>query len=105
MATDLSPHTTPAGDRPEGAPDGDDAAIAVPARTHRVRAWVLLAFAAWNVWVWGTRAANMVGERTEWSVGFVVVHLLLFGGGIAGAVVLGTIGWRMRREAGASARA
>ena len=31
------------------------------------------------------------------------VTLLLFGGGIAGAAVLGTIGWRMRREAGATA--
>lgn len=102
MATDLSSPTTPAGGRPEGADDGG-ATIAVPARAHRVRAWVLLAFAAWNVWVWGTRAVNMVGERTEWSVGFVVVHLLLFGGGIAGAAVLGTIGWRMRREAGAPA--
>lgn len=100
MATDLPSPVTPADDRP-----GDGAAVAVPARTHRVRAWVLLAFAAWNVWVWGTRAATMVGERTEWSVAFVVVHLLLFGGGIAGAVVLGTIGWRMRREAGTTARA
>lgn len=76
--------------------------VAVPARTHRVRSWVLLAFAAWNVWVWATRFANMVGERTEWSVGFVVVHLLLFAGGLGGAAVLGVIGWRMRREARAS---
>ena len=77
----------------------DDGEVTVPARTHRVRGHVLLFFAAWNVWVWGTRAVNMVGERQEWTVGFVVVHLLLFGGGLALAVVLGTIGWRMRREA------
>ena len=75
------------------------AEVAVPVRTHRIRSWVLLAFAAWNVWVWGTRAANMIGERTEWSVGFVVVHLVLFGTGLAAAVVLGVVGWRMRREA------
>ena len=77
--------------------------VAVSGRTHRIRAWVLLAFAVWNVVVWGTRAANMVGERTEWSLGFVVVHLVLFGSGLAAAVVLGVIGWRMRREARAGA--
>ena len=90
MAADISSPVTPAADGGE---------VVVPARTHRVRAWVLLAFAAWNVWVWTTRAVNMLGERTEWSVGFVVVHLLLFAGGLGGAIVLGTIGWRMRREA------
>lgn len=77
----------------------DRGTIAVPTRTHLVRSWVLLAFAAWNVWVWSTRAANMIGERNEWDVGFVVVHLLLFAGGLGGAVVLGVVGWRMRREA------
>lgn len=91
MAADISSPVTPAAPR-----DGE---VAVPARTHRLRAWVLLAFAAWNVWVWGTRFANMLGERTEWSVAFVVVHLLLFAGGFGGAVVLGVVGWRMRREA------
>lgn len=79
------------------APD-DGGAVAVPARTHRARSWILLAFAAWNVWVWTTRAVNMVGERNEWDVAFVVVHLLLFAGGLGGAVVLGVVGWRMRRE-------
>lgn len=74
--------------------------LVLPARTHRVRARLVLAFAAWNVWVWTTRAVNMVGERQEWSVPFVVVHLLLFAGGLGGALVLGVIGWRMRREAG-----
>lgn len=94
MAVDAdiaSPHSRPQPDH--------GATVAVPSRTHRIRAWVLLAFAAWNLWVWGTRAVNMVGERTEWSVGFVVVHLLLFGGGLAAATVLGVVGWRMRREA------
>ncbi len=80
-------------------PAADRGTVAVPARTHRVRSWILLAFAAWNVWVWTTRAANMVGERNEWDVAFVVVHLLLFAGGLGGAVVLGVVGWRMRREA------
>ncbi len=91
MAADISSSVTPAADR--------DGRVTLPARTHRVRAWILLAFAAWNVWVWTTRAVNMIGERTEWSVAFVVVHLLLFAGGLGGAIVLGTIGWRMRREA------
>lgn len=90
MAADISSPSTPA---------TDGGGVTVPTRTHRVRSWVLLAFAVWNVWVWGTRAVNMIGERTEWSVGFVVVHLVLFGTGLAAAVVLGTIGWRMRAEA------
>lgn len=78
--------------------------VPVPARTHRIRSWILLAFAAWNVWVWATRAVNMVGERNEWDVAFVVVHLLLFAGGLGGAVVLGVLGWRMRRETARAAR-
>ena len=90
MAADISSPTSPATEGGE---------VAVPTRTHRLRSWVLLGFAAWNVWVWTTRAVNMVGERNEWSVGFVVVHLLLFAGGLGGAIVLGAIGWRMRREA------
>lgn len=80
-----------------------DSEVAVPTRTHRVRAWVLLAFAAWNVLVWGNRAINIVNDRTDWSVGFVVVHLVLFGMGLAAAAVLGVMGWRMRREARAGA--
>lgn len=85
-------------------PAADGGAVAVPTRTHRIRSWVLLAFAAWNVWVWTTRAINMIGERNEWDVAFVVVHLLLFAGGLGGAVVLGVVGWRMRREAVRAAR-
>lgn len=73
--------------------------VVVPTRTHRVRAWVLLAFAAWNVWVWTTRAVNLLQDRAEWSVAFVAVHLVLFAGGLGGGAVLAVIGWRMRREA------
>ena len=89
MAADISSPVSPA---------TDGGQITVASRTHRVRSWVLLAFAAYNVWVWATRAINMIGDRQEWSVGFVVVHLVLFAGGFGGAAVLGTIGWRMRRE-------
>lgn len=97
MAVDARPSSSvPAAD--------DGGAVAVPARTHRIRSWILLAFAAWNVWVWTTRAVNMVGERNEWDVAFVVVHLLLFAGGLGGAVVLGVVGWRMRREGTRAAR-
>lgn len=85
-------------------PAADGGAVTVPTRTHRVRSWILLAFAAWNVWVWTTRAVNMIGERHQWDVGFVVVHLVLFAGGLGGAVVLGVVGWRMRREAVRAAR-
>ncbi len=72
--------------------------VVVDATSHRRRAWVLLAFAAWNVWVWATRLINLLGDREDFSVGFVVVHVVLFVGGFGGAALLAAIGWRMRRE-------
>lgn len=73
--------------------------VAVPTRTHRIRAWLLLAFAAWNVWVWTTRLLNLVEEAGQWSAAFVAVHMVLYGSGLIGAAVFAVIGIRMLREA------
>jgi hypothetical protein len=73
--------------------------VVVPARTHRVRAWLLLAFAAWNVWVWTTRVFNLAEEAGQWSAAFVAVHMVLFGTGLIGAAIFAVIGVRMLREA------
>ncbi len=73
----------------------------VPPATHRRRAWVLLAIAAWNVVVWGTRMRNLLGDPTEHSAAFVAVHVVLYLGGFGTAAVLTAMAVRMRREAAA----
>lgn len=86
MATDLTPQTDPAD-------------VRVPARRHRRRALILLALAAFQFWMWGTRIANLVGETGDVSTAFAAVHLGLFGTGIAAGAVLAVMGVRMWREA------
>jgi hypothetical protein len=71
----------------------------VPSRTHRRRAWFLLAFAAWNVWVWATRLVNLLGDGQDHSAAFIAVHIVLYAGGFGGAAVLTVMGVRMLREA------
>ena len=72
--------------------------VGVPARTHRRRALFLWAFAVWNVWVWGTRMANLIGDGEQHSAAFIAVHVVLYVMGFGGAAVLGVMGWRMIRE-------
>ncbi len=66
-------------------------------RTHLRRGWLLLVVGAWNLWLWVTRTINLFGE--DRSAAFIAVHLILYGVSIAIAIVLGVLGWRMRREA------
>ena len=66
----------------------------------RTRANVLLAAAAWTLWVWGTRIWNILSDPDR-TVGFKAVHALLALVSVAFAGALGVIGWRMRREAAA----
>lgn len=73
--------------------------VPVPPSRHRRRAWFLLAFAAWNVWVWITRAVNLINEDATYSAAFIAVHLVLYTVGIGGAIVLTVMGIRMLREA------
>jgi len=83
----------------DATPDTTGDHVVVPARTHRVRAWLLIAFAAWNVWVWTTRVFNLAEEAGQWSAAFVAVHMVLFGTGLIGAAILAVMGVRMLREA------
>jgi hypothetical protein len=75
---------------------GDTTAVAT--RSHRRRAWFLLAFAVWNVWVWATRLVNLIGDGETHSAAFIAVHVILYIGGFGGAAVLTVMGTRMLRE-------
>lgn len=61
------------------------------------RPQILLAAAAWTVWVWGTRILLIAGDD-DTSTGFKVVHFALAGISIAFALAVGWIGWRLHRE-------
>ena len=66
-------------------------------RTLRRRSTVLLAAAAWTIWVWATRIWNILGDPAH-DTAFKAVHSLLALVSIAFAVALAVVGWRMRRE-------
>ena len=67
-------------------------------RTLRARSTLLLAAAAWTIWVWATRIWNILNDPTR-DAAFKAVHSLLALVSIAFAVALGVVGLRMRREA------
>ncbi|HYY80009.1 MAG TPA: hypothetical protein VFD04_12630 [Actinomycetes bacterium] len=71
-------------------------------RSHRTRANVLLAAAAWTIWVWATRMWNIARDPSH-DLGFKAVHGVLALVSVGFAVAIGVIGLRMRREAGAAA--
>ena len=73
-------------------------------RSRRTRANVLLAAAAWTIWVWTTRMWNIARDPAH-GLGFKAVHGVLALVSLAFAVAIGVIGLRMRREAGAAERA
>ncbi|MEX0836352.1 MAG: hypothetical protein WD010_09690 [Nitriliruptor sp.] len=74
-------------------------AIRVPRAAHRRRGLVLLAAAVFNVWVWATRARNLIADAGDFSAAFVGVHAVLYLSATAVALVVGVIGWRQWREA------
>jgi hypothetical protein len=67
-------------------------------RTPRTRSNLLLAAAAWTLYVWVTRIWNIAGDPTH-DLGFKVVHGLLALVSVAFGVALAVVGLRMRREA------
>ena len=67
-------------------------------RSLRARSTLLLAAAAWTIWVWVTRIWNILGDPAH-GAAFKAVHSLLALVSIAFAVALGVVGLRMRREA------
>jgi hypothetical protein len=60
---------------------------------------VLLAAAAWTVFVWGNRILNILRDDEDRSTGFVVVHVVLALVSIAFAVAIARIALRARRTA------
>lgn len=70
-------------------------------------AWFLVAFAAWNAFVWVTFVRNVFPDH-HWD-SFFVVHLAIGGVTTAGGLVAGWLGLRAlvasRRRAGRSASA
>lgn len=66
---------------------------------------ILLAAAAWTLYVWISRVVILAGQ--EESAAFKVVHFLLAGISIAFALAIGRIGlryWRSSRAGGARQR-
>ena len=66
-------------------------------RTLRARSSLLLAAAAWTIWVWVTRIWNILGDPAH-DAAFKLVHSLLALVSVAFGIALGVVGLRMRRE-------
>ena len=66
-------------------------------RTLRARSTLLLAAAAWTIWVWVTRIWNILGDPAH-DGAFKAVHSLLALVSVAFGIALGVVGLRMRRE-------
>jgi hypothetical protein len=66
-------------------------------RTLRARSTLLLAAAAWTIWVWLTRIWNILGDPAH-DAAFKLVHSLLALVSVAFGIALGVVGLRMRRE-------
>jgi hypothetical protein len=67
-------------------------------RTLRARSNLLLAAAAWTLYVWATRMWNIASDPTH-DLRFKAVHALLALVSVAFGVALAVVGLRMRREA------
>ncbi len=78
--------------------------VLVPPRVHRRRGWLLLAVATFQLWLWGTRIVNLVGDAGSFSAAFVAVHTVLYVAAIGAAVLVGGLGLRFLREAGRTSR-
>lgn len=69
-------------------------------RITRIHANLLLAAAAWTIWVWSVRIWNILGDPHPF--GFKLVHGLLAIVSVGFGVIIGVIGWRLRRQVGQS---
>jgi hypothetical protein len=69
----------------------------------RTRAYILLAAAAWTIWVWTTRIWNILRDQQH-SFGFKLVHGLLAVVSVGFGVAIAVIGWRRHRVAGRPAK-
>lgn len=73
--------------------------LPVDARRHARRGAFLVAFAVWNLWLWGTRTYNLYTADEDRTVAFIAVHTVLYLVSIGLGFVFGVMGWRMRAEA------
>lgn len=51
-----------------------------------------------QLWLWGTRIVNLLGEMGSFPAAFVAVHLVLYVAAIGAGVLLLALGWRLLRE-------
>ncbi len=79
------------------APHADT--VSTPRAVHRRRAWLLVAAATFNLWLWVTRIRNLMADAGDVRAAFVAVHAVLYVSAIGVALVVGTIGLRQLREA------
>ena len=70
-------------------------------RTLWTRSTLLLAAAAWTIWVWTTRIWNILNDPAH-DAAFKAVHSLLALVSVAFGIAIGVVGLRMRREARAA---
>jgi hypothetical protein len=70
-------------------------------RSLRTRSTLLLAAAAWTIWVWTTRIWNILNDPAH-DAAFKAVHSLLALVSVAFGIAIGVVGLRMRREARAA---
>lgn len=82
-------------------PPPPTATVTVPARPQYLRGWILVALGLFQLWLWGTRIANLLAEVGSFQAAFVAVHLVLYVAAIAAGLLLIWLGWRLVREAGA----
>ena len=66
-------------------------------RSLRARSTLLLAAAAWTIWVWVTRIWNILGDPAH-DAAFKLVHSLLALVSVAFGIALAVVGLRMGRE-------
>jgi hypothetical protein len=78
--------------------------LSVPARGHHRRGLLLVGLGAFQLWLWGTRVVNLLGEADSFSAAFVAVHLVLYVTAIGAGVLLLALGWRLLRESSGAER-
>jgi len=72
--------------------------LPVPARVHHRRGLLLVGLGGFQLWLWGTRIVNLLGDAGSFSTAFVAVHLVLYVAAIGAGVLLLALGWRLLRE-------
>ena len=78
--------------------------IVLSARAHHRRGLVLVALGVFQLWLWGTRVANLLEDVGSFSAAFVAVHLVLYAAAIGAGVLLLWLGTRTLREVAARER-